>query len=139
MAALILGARFTTTETETHPPVTLPDPTDESAAIVIGRHKSGGFSLFGLQFGSVTSTIDVQFYAPPGCRDLVATGDAWPVAHPECAVPIAISGVVSGGGIAPTGETIMTVSLEVDRACYDAVALGDAWPPAAGCRSPAAG
>jgi hypothetical protein len=134
VAALVMGLRFTTTETGVLPPVTLPDPGEEpAAAVIVGRHQSGGMSFFGLSLGTITRTLEVQFYAPPGCVDVIAQDEPWPIAHPACAVDVPISGTISGRGIAPTGETIVSVAVDVSRDCYDAVALGDRWPPAGEC------
>lgn len=49
----------------------------------------------------------------------------------ECASPVPIAGVISGGGITPTGETIVTVDVEVSGDCYDTIIVGDEWPPRA--------
>ncbi len=121
------------------PTVTLPDPTHEpAAAVVIGRHQSGGFSLLGLDFGKVTHTISVEFYAPAGCFDRVTAGDPWPAPFEECTGPVPIAGIVSGGGIAATGQSIVEVDLDVSEDCYRSISRGDYWPPATNaCGHPA--
>jgi hypothetical protein len=128
-AVVALALRPGSTETVVFPDVPLPDPVDDPAgAVVVGRHESGGFSLFGLQLGTVTRTVTVQFHAAPGCFDHASYGDPWPAPFAECSSAVAIEGTISGGGIAPTGETIVSVDVEVPGDCYDAVRRGDRWP-----------
>jgi hypothetical protein len=133
-AIVVVALRSTTTETEVLPPVSLPDPgADSPSAVVISTRESGGFSLFGLTFGEQTRTVTVQFYAPEGCYEQLATGDRWPVAYEQCAGPVEVDGTVSGGGIAATGESIVAVDVVVDEACFDSIRAGDPWPqPACG-------
>ncbi len=128
-AAVVLALRPGSTETEVLPDVPLPDPLDDPAgAVVVGLYESGGFSLLGLQFGTVTRTLSVQFHAAPGCFDHASFGDPWPTPFEECSSAVTIEGTISGGGIAPTGETIVSVDVEVPGDCYDTVSRGDRWP-----------
>ena len=130
LAAVVLALRPTMTETEVLPAVTLPDPGEEpAAAVVIALRESGGFSLLGLTLGEVTRTVTVQFYAPAGCYEQVATGDSWPAPFADCASQVPIEGTVSGGGIAATGESIVAVDVTVTEDCFASVAAGDGWPP----------
>lgn len=133
LAAALAGALLPgSVETEVLPDVPLPDPIAEpAAAVVIGRYESGGLSFFGLRFGTVDHTISVQFYAAPGCFDRVKFGDPWPVPFEECSSDVGIEGTISGGGTAPTGETIVSVDVVVPGACYDTISRGDRWPPSA--------
>ena len=102
------------------PPISIPAPADAlDSAIVIRRFESGGFSLLGIQFGSVDHTVTVQFYAEPGCFEEVAAGEPWPPATAGCETPGGVKGVVSGGGTAPTGESIIFVDVAVTADCYD--------------------
>ena len=139
LAAAGLALRSTSKETDVLPGVTLPDPIREpAAAVVIGRHRSGGISLLGLDFGEVTRTVSVEFYAPAGCFDRVAEGDPWPTPVEECAVAVPIAGIVSGGGIAATGQSIVEVDVTVGEDCYQSIDRGDSWPPATdACDHPA--
>jgi len=131
-AALALGLRPGSIETEVLPDIPLPDPRDDpAAAVVVGLTESGGFSLLGIQFGTVNHVVSVQFYAGPGCRDLASFDDPWPTPYEECAAPIDIAGTLSGGGIAQTGETIVVVDVAVPGDCFEAISRGDRWPPAA--------
>ncbi len=137
VAAVVWALRPGSTETVFHPSVPLPDPLeDPAAAVVVGMHESGGFSVLGLQFGTVTRTVSVQFHAGPGCWDHASFGDAWPAPFEECSSAVTIEGTISGGGTASTGETIVSVDVAVSGECYDTVALGDRWPlTAAECSS----
>jgi hypothetical protein len=131
IGVLFVGLRSVRTEVTVEPPISIPDASeDPSAAVVISRLKSGGFSLFGLQFGTVTYSVTVQLYAEPGCYDRIADGGSWPPSISGCDSPVAIEGVISGGGIAATGESIIGVDVEVTGDCYDTIERGDAWPPA---------
>jgi len=138
-AVAVLALRPGSTQTEVLPAVPLPDPLDDPAgAVVVGLHESGGFSLFGLQFGTVTRTLSVQFHAAPGCFDHTSFGDPWPAPFAECSSAVTIEGTISGGGNAPTGETIVSVDVEVPSECYDTISRGDRWPlSAAVCGSSA--
>jgi hypothetical protein len=130
LALAALALRPGMTETEVLPPVSLPDPGEKpGVAVVIALRESGGFSLLGLKLGDVTHTVTVQFYAPPGCYEQVATGDSWPPRAAECANQVPIEGTVSGGGIAATGESIVAVDVSVTEACYTSIAPGANWPP----------
>jgi hypothetical protein len=122
------------TETEVFPDVTLGDPSDlgasgASPAVVVGKHKSGGTSLFGLRFGRETYRLSVQFFTSPGCWPLVDFGDRWPAPFDECLSDVAVEGQVTGLGNAPTGESIVAVDVEVVRDCFDGVTAGASWPP----------
>lgn len=129
LAAAVLALRPTVTETEVLPPVNLPDPGEEPAAVVVALRESGGFSLLGLTLGEVTRTVTVQFYAPAGCYEQLTTGDSWPAPSPVCTGPVSIEGTVSGGGIAATGESIVAVNVIVTEDCFASIAAGDNWPP----------
>ena len=113
--------------------VTLPDPADDpAAAVVIGRSRSGGFSLLGVEFGEVTRKVSVQFHANSRCFDLVTLGDTWPTPFPECASAVAVAGTVVGGGRLPTGESLVVVDVLVTEDCYRSIARGDRWSPVGG-------
>jgi len=130
--AVLFALRPGSSTIEVLPDVPLPDPqTDPAGAVVIGLHESGGFSLFGMDFGTVTHIVSVQFHAAPGCFDQANLEDPWPTPYEECASAVTIAGTISGNGIAPTGESIVAVDVEVSAACYDTVNRGDRWPPAA--------
>jgi hypothetical protein len=128
-AAVSLGLRPGSTESGFLSSVPLPDPLDDPAgAVVVGQYETGGFSFFGLQLGTATRTVRVQFHAAPGCWDHASSGDPWPTPFEECSSPVTIEGTISGRGIAPTGETIVSVDVEVPGDCYDAISSGDRWP-----------
>ena len=132
-ALIVFALRSVSTETEVLTPVTLGDPQDAgpAAAVVIGKHQSGGISILGLRFGRTTYRMSVSFFAAPGCIGLVDFGDRWPTPFEECFSSVPITGEVSGGGSASTGESIISVDVEVPEDCYEAVARGESWPPAA--------
>jgi hypothetical protein len=128
-AALGLGLRPGSTETVFLSEVPLPDPVDDpAAAVVVGMYETGGFSLFGLQIGAVTHTVTVSFHAAPGCFDHASFGDPWPTPFEECSSTVTIEGIISGGGTEYTGDTIVSVDVEVPDDCYDTVNRGDPWP-----------
>lgn len=140
LVTVALGA-LTTNETTTgvvddpNGPVMLENPSDLTVAEVAGTSSSTSASFLGIHFGSSTSRVTVLAPAPPGCADAVTTGAAWPADAAVCASPLPITGLVTGLGIAPTGESLVWIDVEVSRACYEAVRHGDAWPhPAAACR-----
>lgn len=136
-AASGLGLRPGSTETGFLSEVALPDPLDDpAAAVVVGMYETGGFSLFGLQIGTGTHMVRVQFHAAPGCFDHASFGDPWPAPFEECLSAVTIEGTISGGGIVSTGDTIANVDVKVSGDCYDTVSRGERWPfSAAECSS----
>ncbi len=133
LAAVAVLLRPMETGTGEIPAVTLPDLADDpTAAVVIGRSRSGGFSLLGVEFGEVTRKVSVQFYASSSCFDRVTLGDSWPTPFPECATAVSIAGTVAGGGNLPTGESLVVVDAVVTEDCFGAIDRGDRWPPAGG-------
>ena len=132
-ALIVLALRSTSTETEVLAPVTLGDPQDvePTAAVITGKHESGGFSILGLRFGHRTYRLSVQFYDAPGCFEVVSFGDSWPTPFQDCSSGVSITGEISGIGNTATGESIIGVDVEVSEDCYQAVAPGEMWPPAA--------
>ena len=139
-ALIMLALLSTSTETEVLSPVTLGDPQDvePTAAVITGKHESGGFSMLGLRFGHWTYHLSVQFYDAPGCFEVVSFGDPWPTPFQDCSSAVPITGEVSGIGNTATGASIIGVDVEVPEDCYQAVAPGETWPPAApACTVPA--
>lgn len=133
LAVVGLALRPMSTESAVVPTVTVADPTQGQAeGLVIGRGQAGGFSLFGLQFGAATRTVAVQIEARAGCLDRLALGDAWPVPYEECTSPVPVAGTVSGGGLAPTGESVIVIEVIVDEDCHRSIGRGDRWPPVGG-------
>ena len=121
------------TETQVFPSVTIGDPPapgtpEASTGVVVGKRTSGGTSLLGLHFGRQTYRVSVQFFAPPGCWQLIDYGDRWPTSADECASDVDVDGEVTGLGNAPTGESIVLVDVDVVRDCFEAVTAGVAWP-----------
>jgi hypothetical protein len=131
-ALLSLAGLSTSTETQALPAVTLGDPQDvePTTAVITEKRQNGGFSIAGLRFGHTTYRIRVQFYAAPGCYELVDFRVPWPAPHQDCASDVPITGTISGLGIAATGESVIGVDVDVGEDCYKAVARGDTWPPA---------
>lgn len=141
IVGLVLAMRPGTSETTVLPPVTLGDPIDvePSAAIVVSKFQSEGTSILWMNFGRTTHRLSVQFYAPPGCSDLVTFDDPWPAPFDECTTDLPIVGSISGLGIAPTQESIVAVEVEVTEECFDRVPRGASWPPdATECTEPVA-
>ena len=133
LAVAVLMLRPAATGTGGIPAVTLPDPADDpTAAVVLGRSRSGGFALLGLEFGEVTRKVSVQFYTSRSCFDRVTMGDPWPTPFPECTTAVSIAGTVAGGGNLPTGESLVVVDTVVTEDCYRSIERGDRWPPAGG-------
>ncbi len=121
------------TESEVLPAVELPPPgesgpTGTPIAVVVSTLQDQETSFFGLRRGQTRYIVSVQFYAPPGCVSLIADGDPWPASAVECSTEVPISGVVSGLGVAPTGETVVLVDAELAEGCFVALDLGDRWP-----------
>jgi hypothetical protein len=134
VGVLVLGPG--STKIEVFPAVILGDPpslgsSETSPAVVIAQNKSGGTSLFGLQFGSETYRVRVEFYTSPGCWPRIDSGDQWPAPFDECSSDVAVKGEVAGLGTAWTGHSIVAVDVEVTHECFDAVSAGDSWPSAA--------
>jgi hypothetical protein len=121
------------TETTVLPPVDLPPPgvgpTGTPVAVVVSTHEDQETSWFGLRRGPTHYLASVQFYAPQDCLPLLSEGDPWPGVASECSTDVPISGVVTGSGSAPTGETIVLVDVELQEGCFDALVPGDTWPP----------
>ena len=133
---LVLGAALLTLrpldpERTGAPGITQHDPTGgPDAAVIVAQRETGGISLLGFTFGHVSRTVSVQFLTPPGCAARVAVGDSWPTPFAECATPVSIAGVVSGGGIAAAGASMVVVDTAVDEGCFESIGPGDTWPPA---------
>lgn len=131
-AIAVLALRATVVDVEVQPPITFdPGTLKPNTGIVINKLQTGGLELFGLRFGTNTYTLDVQFVAPAGCSLAVVDGDRWPTPIEECGDGPKITGEVTGRGIEPDGESIITVGTEVDIDCFTAVSRGDTWPVAA--------
>jgi hypothetical protein len=136
VAVVIIGfmaLRGTSREVEMLPEVDLGSPGDTTPtggplAVVIGALQRGGGGFLWFDRGDPTNIVTVQFYAPAACGATVSFDDAWPTQDPGCRSEVPISGVVSGLGTAPTGETIVAVDAEVGDACFETVDLGDYWP-----------
>lgn len=131
VVAFALGG--TSVETTVLPPVSLGDPQDvePTAAVITAMRKSEGFSIFGLELGGTTHYLSVQFYETPGCWEVVSFGELWPTSFEECSGAVAIAGEISGIGNTGTGESMISVDVEVPEACYVAVARGGTWPSTA--------
>ena len=135
-AVIVLGVMAfmgTTVTTEVHPPVDLPEPGEQGpagtpAAVVVDLHQETETSFFGLRKGETRYLVGVQFYGPAACTGLISVDARWPVPDSECATDVPIAGVVTGGGIAATGEAIIVVHTEVPSACFDTINRGDWWP-----------
>jgi hypothetical protein len=130
VAVVVVALRPGTTETQVLPPLDIPDPADAEpgSGLVISRIRTGGTSIFGIEFGSFDHQLEVQLYAPPGCIETIRFGDHWPPGTPECATETVIEGEFVSGGTASTGESIIGVLVDVSADCYDATARGAAWP-----------
>lgn len=113
LAVVALGGPYTETS------VTNGDAQDmePEVAIITEKSRSGGTSIFGLHLGHRTHRASVRFVAAPGCFELVDFGDRWPAPFEECSSPDAITGEISGGGIAATGRSIIEVEVEVSAEC----------------------
>lgn len=134
LVLVVVALRPGGTETVVLPRVDLPPPgtvgpDGEPIALVTGLREDQETSFFGLVRGETHHIVSVQFYAPPECIETLTQDDEWPVATIECSVEVPIRGVVSGTGIAPTGETIVLVDTEVSEGCYATISPGDPWPP----------
>jgi hypothetical protein len=131
-AALLLWGG--STETQVLPAVELPPPGAAGpnglpAAVVMSMHKDQDTSIFGLPRSPAHFIVSVQFYAPASCLNQIADGDPWPVTiGGVCSTEVPIAGIVSGIGIAPTGETIVVVDAEVSQECFELTYPGDFWP-----------
>ena len=140
LVLVVVALRPGTTETVVLPPVDLPPPgtvgpDGEPIALVTGLHEDQETSFFGLVRGDKHHIASVQFYAPAECNEALTQDAEWPIVATECSVEVPIHGVVSGTGIAPTGETIVLVDTEVSEDCYSTISPGDPWPPvSASCR-----
>jgi hypothetical protein len=130
----VLALRGTSTTIEVLPPVDLPPPgeagpTGAPIAVVMSIRQDQETSFFGLWRGETHYLAGVQFYAPPDCAARIAQGDPWPAASAACATAVPVTGVVTGLGVAATGETIVMVEVEVSEACFSTLQPGDIWPP----------
>ena len=131
---VVLALTGGSTETAILPRVELPPPgevgpTGTPIAVVVSTHQDQETSFLGLRRGQTHHIASVQFYAPSGCLSLIAESDPWPASAAECSTEVPISGVVRGLGIAPTGETIVLVDVEVSEECFSALEPRDTWPP----------
>jgi len=130
---VIAALRPGTTEVTVLPPVDLPPPGElgpsgEPIAIVVSTREDQETSLFGFIKRDTHYIVDVQFYVPAECVSAVTDGDPWPSSTSGCSSDVAIEGVVSGTGVAPTGDGIVLVSTEVTEACFARVSPGGLWP-----------
>lgn len=135
LAAGLLALRPGDPEVQYQPTVTFGSPEEygsqgSSKALVVAKHESGGSSLFGISFGTISYRISVQFFTEPGCFPLVDFGEQWPSGFAECSTDIDVAGSITGLGRAQTGDTIVVVDLDVTTDCFRGVSEGDWWPPA---------
>lgn len=131
----VIALRPGTTETVVLERVELPQPgatgTDgDPIAVVTALHEEQETSFFGLIRGETHHIVSVQFYAPPACIQAITQDERWPTADADCSTEVVIDGIVSGTGIAPTGETIIFVDTPVTEDCYATMSPGDFWPAA---------
>lgn len=132
----VMGLRGITTETVVRPSVDLADPLDvdpdgNPAAVVMALLEDQDRKWFGLVGGEVRYIARVQFYAPAECASEVSQDDPWPVSNDACDSGVPVRGIVSGLGLAPSGESIIVVDALVAEACFVALSPGDRWPPSA--------
>jgi hypothetical protein len=126
VVASLAGTR---TETSVSPETLNAEDLESDTALIIGKSQSGGHSILGVHFGKTTYRAHVGLTTGPGCFDLVDDGSPWPAPFEECSSPVAITGEISGGGVAATGESIIGVAVEVNASCYADVIGGEPWPP----------
>ena len=134
LVLVVLALSGGSTETAILPSVELPPPgevgpTGTPIAVVVSTHQDQETSFFGLRRGRTHYIASVQFYAPSGCQSLIADSDPWPPSAAVCSTEVPISGIVSGLGVAATGEAIVLVDVEVAEECFIALDPGDTWPP----------
>ena len=98
--------------------------------MVMSTQTSQETSLFGLIKAEAHHIVSVQFSAPAECVTAITQGDLWPLPTDTCPSDITIVGVVSGRGVAPTGETIVLVDVESTEECLAVVSPSDFWPAA---------
>lgn len=129
-AVVLIALRPGQTETVVLPPIDIPPPSeaDPGEGTVVSRIRTGGNSIFGIEFGSWEHRLEVQFYAPEGCFEIADSEGRWPTSAPECATEIDITGEFGGGGIDATGASIITVLVTVSGDCYEATPRGATWP-----------
>lgn len=130
----LMALRGTSRTIEVFPGVDIGSPGDTTPsggpiATVIAKRETGGGSILWFSRGDATYLISVQFFAGPDCTEIVDGDTTWPPDDPTCTSEVPITGTVSGGGIAATGEAIVTVDVVVQRACYDLIDPGQYWPP----------
>jgi hypothetical protein len=130
----LMALRGTSRTVEVHPPVDIGSPGDTTPsggpiATVIAKREVGGGSILWFSRGDPTYIVSVQFFAGADCIGLIDDDTPWPTDDPSCTSEVPISGTVSGGGIAITGEAIVAVDAIVQQACYDAIDPGRYWPP----------
>jgi len=131
VALMITGGR---TETTVLPPVALPPPgevgpTGYPIAVVMSTRQDQETAFLGLLKGKSHYLVGVQFYAPSACSNLVVQGEPWPTPDVDCSSEVPVSGIVTGLGVARTGETIVLVEVETSEECFMALERGDTWPP----------
>ena len=126
LALVLLRPGSTEITVDDGPPVV---PPEDGSAVVGGLRASGGLSLFGLRIVDPTHTVEVRFTAGPECAALLSSGDPWPAPHPECTVPVPVTGEVASLGITSTGRSQVGVQFPVTRPCYESLSLGTPWPP----------
>ncbi len=128
-AVLFFSLTGTRTETSVFSPTLNAEDLEFDDALITGKSQSGGTSIFGMHFGKTTYYAHVLLIAGPGCFELAETGNPWPAPIEECSSPVAITGEISGGGVATTGDSLIEVVVEVDASCYAEVVGGELWPP----------
>ena len=128
-AALVISLAGTRTETSVSPTALNAEDLEFDDVLITGKSQSGGTSIFGMHFGKTMYYAHVLLIAGPGCFELVENGNPWPAPFEECSSPVAITGQISGGGVAATGDSLIEVAVAVDASCYAETVGGELWPP----------
>lgn len=103
--------------------------------LIVARHESGGFSVFGIQFTAPDHWLSVGIAPRPACLSSDADGNEVLNGDVGCEEYASLAGPVRGGGINMQGIRWIEMQAKVSGDCFDAVTVGEPWPTSqAACR-----
>jgi hypothetical protein len=105
----------------------VPAPTEGEGGLVYGKHETGGFVLFGMEFNPRDRWLSVGFVASDECMEQDDEGEEVVIASGDCG-ELPAHGLVEGGGTTPEQVVWVIVRVDVPRKCFEVVSVGDAWP-----------
>ena len=129
VVAMLGPTKIVGVEVETFDPGQISD-----TPLVVARHTSGGFDIFGIQFDAPDRWVSVGVAPSEDCLFVEQDGTEFLDGGGSCESYAGLAGPVRGGGTRADGTRWVEMWLDVDRVCFEASTVGHVWP-APGCAS----